>query len=398
VHPTLQRWLPVIVLPPILLLDGLLSDSAGKDQDVNALGVVITYLAVLPLLWRERLGFFALAPLLVSGVVALLWSYGPGTTVVALPAWALFELARRNGRRETILAAVALPPCVLVSLLPFHMSGSDMISTLLRNLALCELALAVGYVMWHNRTALARDLAAHDADAERRLGEERLRIAREVHDVVAHAMVAINVQSGVAAHLLDQDTEQAREALLQIKRTSGDALNDLRATLGVLRDPDQAAPVAPTAGLEDLDTVAAQLRAAGVEVTVDVTGAELVPTPVGSASYRIVQEALTNVLRHAHASRATVVVRADAETLSIIVTDDGVGGPYMPRTVSEEWGGDEEPLARPRPSANGGSGAGVRGMRERATALGGVLAAGPAEGGGWRVEAALPLAPARSAS
>ncbi|RKQ92117.1 signal transduction histidine kinase [Solirubrobacter pauli] len=397
-NPTLKRWLPVLVLPPILLLDGLLSDSGGNDQDVNALGVVITYLAVLPLLWRERLGFFALAPLLVGGVVALLWSYGPGTTVVAIPAWALFELARRNGRRETIIAAVALPPCVLASLLPFHMSGAEMISTLLRNLALCELALAVGYVMWHNRTALARDRAAHDADSERRLGEERLRIAREVHDVVAHAMVAINVQSGVAAHLLDQDTEQAREALLQIKRTSGEALNDLRATLGVLRDPDQAAPVGPTAGLEDLDTVAAQLRAAGVEVTIDVAGAELVPTPVGSASYRIVQEALTNVLRHAHARRATVMVRADPETLSLVITDDGVGGPYVPPDLSEEWGG-EEPPPRRRPSTNGGgSGAGVRGMRERATALGGVLAAGPAEGGGWRVEAALPLAPARSAS
>ena len=111
-----------------------------------------------------------------------------------------------------------------------------MISTLLRNLALCELALAVGYLMWHSRDALERRGA--EADAERRLGEERLRIAREVHDVVAHAMVAINVQAGVAAHLLDQDTEQAREALLHIKATSGDALNDLRATLGVLRDPE----------------------------------------------------------------------------------------------------------------------------------------------------------------
>ena len=109
----------------------------------------------------------------------------------------------------------------------------------LRNFALCELALAAGYLLWHKRAALEREVAAHAADSERRLGDERLRIAREVHDVVAHAMVAINVQAGVAAHLLDDDPEQAREALLQIKRTSGEALTDLRATLGVLRDPDR---------------------------------------------------------------------------------------------------------------------------------------------------------------
>ena len=256
---------------------------------------------MLPLVLRARLGFFGMAPLLVGGVVLVLWDYEPGTTVVAIPAWALFELARHYGRRETIIAAVALAPCVLVSVVPFADNGAELVSLTLRNLALCELALAVGYLMWHNRAALEREVAAREAEGERRLGEERLRIAREVHDVVAHAMVAINVQAGVAAHLLDQDTEQAREALLQIKRTSGDALTDLRATLGVLRDPDQAAPVGPAAGLDDLDAVAAQLRAAGVEVTVDVDTVGAVPTPVRAASYRIVQEALTNVLRHAGA-------------------------------------------------------------------------------------------------
>lgn len=396
-HPTLKRWLPLLVLPPILLVDGQLSDKA--DQGIDALSVAVTYLAVLPLVWRARLSFFVMGPLLAASVAAICWLYVPGNTVVAIPAWGLFELASQHGRRQTILAAFALPPLVLLAIAPTeHDDLEQLVSLSLKNLALCELALAVGYVMWNNRQSAEREVATRAAEADARLGEERLRIAREVHDVVAHAMVAINVQSGVAAHLLDQDTEQAREALLQIKRTSGEALNDLRATLGVLRDPDQAAPVGPTAGLEDLDTVAAQLRAAGVEVTIDVAGAELVPTPVGSASYRIVQEALTNVLRHAHAAHATVLVRADAETLSLVITDDGVGGPYVPPSLSEEWGG-EEPPPRRRPSTNGGgSGAGVRGMRERATALGGVLAAGPAEGGGWRVEAALPLATARSAS
>jgi signal transduction histidine kinase len=372
-NPTLLRWLPVIVLPPILLLDGILSE---KGDPVDLLSVVLAYLAALPLALRTRLGFFKMAPLLVGGVVLVLWDFEPGTTVVAIPAWALFDLARTYGRRETIVAAVAVAPCVLVSVLPFADSGEDLVSLTLRNLALCELALAGGYLMWHNRAAMEREVAAREAEAERRLGEERLRIAREVHDVVAHSMVAINVQAGVAAHLLEHDTDQAREALLQIKRTSGEALTDLRATLGVLRDPDQAAPVGPAGGLDDLEAVAGRLRAAGIEVVVDVDTVGGVPTPVHSASYRIVQESLTNVLRHANAQAVTVVVRADDDMLTIVVADDGTGSD--------------------QPSA--GAGAGVRGMRERAEALGGTLQASPGEEGGWRVEATLPLARAQTRS
>ena len=372
-NPTVVRWLPVIVLPPILLLDGVLS---AEGRPVGLLSIVVAYVATLPLVLRARLGFFAMAPLLVGSVVLVLWDFKPSTTVVVIPACALFELARRNGRRETIVAAVALVPCVLVSVVPFADGGADLVSVVLRNLALCELALAVGYLMWHNRAALEREVAAHGADAERRLTEERLRIAREVHDVVAHGIVAINVQAGVAAHLLDHDTEQAREALLHIKRTSGEALNDLRATLGILRDATKPAPVGPAAGLEDLEAVASRLRAAGVDVSVDVDTVGAVPTAVHSASYRIVQEALTNVLRHAHAHAASVVVRADDDLLTLVVADDGTGSEQL----------------------TGGAGAGVRGMRERAEALGGTLHAGPAADGGWRVEATLPLAQVRTHS
>ena len=372
-NPTLQRWLPVIVLPPMLLLDGLLS---ADGDPVDLLSVVLAFVAALPLVLRAQLGFFRMAPLLVGGVVLVLWDFEPGTTVVAIPAWALFELARTYGRRETIIAAVAGAPCVLVSVLPFADTGEELVSITLRNLALCELALVVGYLMWHNRVAMEREVATREAEAERRLGEERLRIAREVHDVVAHSMVAINVQAGVAAHLLDQDTDQAREALLNIKRTSGEALNDLRATLGILRDADHEAPIGPAAGLDDLESVASRLRAAGVEVVVDVDSVGTVPTPVHSAGYRIVQEALTNVLRHANARAVNVVVRAGDDMLEIVVADDGTG----------------------QAAPTNGAGAGVRGMRERAEALGGTLHTGPGAEGGWRVEATLPLARTRARS
>jgi signal transduction histidine kinase len=163
---------------------------------------------------------------------------------------------------------------------------------------------------------------------------------------------------------------------MQIKRTSGDALGDLRATLGVLRDPGQAAPTGPAAGLDDLDAVAGRLRAAGMDVTVDVDTVGSVPTPVASACYRIVQEALTNVMRHAGAQAITVVVRADEDMLTIVVADDGRGSA--------------------RPST--GAGTGVRGMRERAEALGGTLHAGPGADGGWQVEATLPLTPVAAGS
>jgi signal transduction histidine kinase len=356
-NPTLQRWLPVIVLPPVLLLDGVLSE---KGDPVDLLSVVFAYVAAAPLALRARLGFFAMAPLLVGGVVLVLWDFEPGTTVVAVPAWALFDLARHYGRRETIVAAVAVAPCVLLSIVPFADDGADLVSITLRNLAICELALAGGYLVWHSR-------AAGEREGERRLGEERLRMAREVHDVVAHAMVAINVQAGVAAHLLDQDSEQAREALLNIKRTSGDALTDLRATLGVLRDPAQAAPVGPAAGLDDLDAVAGGLRAAGVAVTVDVDTVGAVPAPVHSAGYRIVQEALTNVRKHAPGAPTTVRLAWSPKTLELAIRDAGPG-----------------------PNGHPG-GHGLVGMQERVRIHGGRLHTGAPAGGGFEVIVQLPL-------
>ena len=298
---------------------------------------------------------------------SLLWSYEPGTTVVAIPAWALFELARLNGRRETIIAAVALPPCVLVGVIPFADSGGELVSVAASQPR--DLRARAGRRLpdvAQPRGAGARGRRARGARRERRLGEERLRIAREVHDVVAHAMVAINVQAGVAAHLLDQDTEQAREALLHIKRTSGEALTDLRATLGVLRDPDQAAPVGPAAGLDDLDAVAAQLRAAGVDVTVDVDGASGVPTPVrlrelpdraGGADQRAAPCAGARARRWSCAR--------GEDRLTIVVADDGAGA-GAPRAA--------------RARACAGCASGPRRSAARST---------PARraGGGWRVEA-----------
>jgi signal transduction histidine kinase len=359
-------WLPVFVLPPLLVLDAALTkDGPG----VTVLGVLAAVVSCLPLVLRRRLPFLALAPLLTGGIVLVLWRLEPGNTVVLIPMVALEELAARGDRRRSLWMGVAVVPCVTVSILPFADGPAELFSLVIRNLALCLLAIAVGDVRRSRREAVQRLLAVREEEARRRLGEERLRIARDVHDVVAHAMVAINVQAGVAAHLIDRDPQQARGALRDIKAASGAALADLRTALGILREGDSGAPVGPATGLRDLDELAAGLRAAGVRVELDVADLDEVPAAVQAAGYRIVQEALTNVLRHASASAARVSVAREEGAVRVEVVDDGVG---------TGAGG------------TGGTGNGLRGMRERAAALSGTVESGPAQPHGWRVLARLP--------
>jgi signal transduction histidine kinase len=184
----------------------------------------------------------------------------------------------------------------------------------------------------------------------------------------------VAVQSGVALHVLDTDPAAARNSLVAIRDTSRDSLNELRAILGVLRGSGEApegAPLAPTPGLSRLADLAAPLRDAGL--TVELIGAgpgDALPAFVEASAYRIVQEALTNVLRHAGTASVTVTLRRDDDTLSVEVLDDGAGS------------------ATTGPARDGH---GISGMRERALALGGAFEAGPVAGGGWRVAASLPL-------
>jgi signal transduction histidine kinase len=213
------------------------------------------------------------------------------------------------------------------------------------------------------------------AEEERRkASEERLRVARELHDVLAHNISLINVQAGVALHLMDEQPEQARSALTAIKQASKDALGELRSVLGVLRQPDDAAPLDPAPTLTRLDTLLEQARAAGLDVRVDVEGAPRpLPSPVDLAAFRIVQEALTNVTKHAGPAAAMVHLRYDDDQLVVAVDDEG------------------PPAGGPAPALGPGTGSGLAGMRERATALGGDLVAEPRAGGGFHVLATLPL-------
>jgi signal transduction histidine kinase len=195
-----------------------------------------------------------------------------------------------------------------------------------------------------------------------------MRIARELHDVLAHNISLINVQAGVALHLMDEQPGQSRSALAAIKQASNDALGELRSVLDVLRQGDEAPPRAPASGLAQLDSLVAGAGATGLEVRTRVEGTPR-PLPAGTdlAAFRIVQESLTNVTRHAGPATATVLVRY-GDDLTVQVDDDGRG-----------------------PEAAGGPGNGIRGMRERVAALGGELTTGPRPDGGFRVLARLPL-------
>jgi signal transduction histidine kinase len=206
-----------------------------------------------------------------------------------------------------------------------------------------------------------------DEAAQRRAMEERLRIARELHDSLTHSISVIQVQAGVAVHLARKRGEEVPPALLAIQEAGADATRELRATLGALRSEEDGS------GLSQLDSLVSRARAAGLPVTVTVTGPERpLPPAVDQAAYRIVQEALTNVSRHAGHACASVHLHYTAEALSVQVADDGQNA-VTP--------------AGPRPS---GPGLGLVGMRERVSALGGQLQAGPQDGGGFHVHAELP--------
>jgi signal transduction histidine kinase len=237
-------------------------------------------------------------------------------------------------------------------------------------------ALAVGQVVAESRArADARTAEAHEQEALRRLAEERLRIARELHDVVSHSISMINVQAGVAVHVMDERPEEARAALVAIKTVSRDALRDLRSILGLLRQTDDAEPRRPVAGLEEVPALADNVRKTGVRVALDLGEANGRPLPpsVDLTAYRVIQEGLTNVVRHAPGSAVTVTVRRQPGALLVEVADDGRTGAAAPAESRQ------------------GAGHGLAGMGERVRAAGGSLEAGVRPGGGFSVRATLPL-------
>src|SRR6266542_944234 len=362
-------WLSVKVGVPQVLITYLASQRNVGRRDVDALALALLALGPLALAWRRRWPVAVLAVNLATTEAYYLLGYewGPAFLSLAVAFWTTLSAGRRVP--AWLLAGAGYGSyfglAFLVGREPRH-SLAHAVGVA----AWLLLVLVVAEVGRARREQATEVMRTREEEARRRASDERLRIARELHDVVAHNISLINVQASTALHLIDERPEQARTALAAIKQASKEALGELRSVLDVLRQVDEASPRAPTAGLASLDDLVARTAAAGLEVRTRVEGEpRALPAGVDLAAFRIVQEALTNVARHAGPASATVRVAYGDDDLTVQVDDDGRG---------------------PGGGTSGG-GNGIPGMRERAAALGGRLRAGPRPGGGFQVLASLPL-------
>jgi signal transduction histidine kinase len=350
--------------------------TSARPVDAGAVALAATVAAAVAV--RRR---YPVATLVVLNGVCLVWfscAY-PGRLITLPPLIGCYTLAAYRGWRWGLTGAVFT---ALIGILAIRVvlgdrqtAGVVPIVVLLAATA-GSAGAAVGYyraVLAATRAQLTREIQTREERARRLAAEERLRIARELHDVVGHAMATISVQAGVGLHVLAQRPGQAREALTAIKKISDDGLTDVKTILGILRAdaPADEQPLAPRGGLDRLADLIGTAEAGGVRVELDVAGdPRPLPAPVDLAAYRIIQEALTNVLRHAEAQRIRLTLEHNPSRLLVRIRDDGAP------TGADTQGGH-----------------GIDGMRERARALSGQLTAAPHPDGGFEVCAELPIRP-----
>ena len=385
----LRAWLrkPLVADLGLVLVVGVIAvfgtAQAAQDGNPNGsqpldwLGWTLLVGAVLALAARRR--WPALVLLVTCAAIAVSVALGyPTGPIWGLPLIALYSAASIGHRRLALLAAGGMIAVLLGWMVLSSDPGSP--GDIGFSLLLVALALAVGEVARGRRDYLAEvERRAVEAErtreeaARRHAGEERIRLARDLHDITAHTIAVIAIQAGVAADALDRlegCPEPVREAVRAIRSSSRQAMAELKATVTALREGD--APRDPLPGLSQLEELVGMATSAGVRVELEVSGERRpLPPTVDLTAFRIVQESLTNVLRHARAGSATVRVRYGPEALQLEVDDDGVG-------------------AAP-PAAGRGGGHGLAVMAERAAAVGGRLQAGPGTARGFRVGAWLPL-------
>lgn len=366
------------VLATGLLIAALASLSGGVDgthspRTVGQLGYLLVAVGVAPYYVRRRWPFAVL--LAATGPVVALIALGvtPGVLGAGLFI-ACYTVAAWSSRPRRVAAATL----VGVMLVGVHAAWPDRLSfvQLVENVVLFATSFVLGEASRARRetaalaAARAELLERHQAGlARQQVTDERLRLARELHDVVAHSLGVIAVQAGVGAHLLDRQPEQARRSLEAISTTSRESLTEVRALLGMLRADDVTHP--PLPGLAELGTLLARTRRAGVEVDVHHRGREEeLPDAVNRAAYVVLQEALTNVVRHAPGAHADVTIVHEPDRLVIDVSNDA--GPHPVK-------------------ASAGSGAGLPGMREQVRAWGGRVEAGPRPDDGFGVRVVIPM-------
>ncbi len=352
----------------------LLTDD-GRRPD--ALGWVLLLAAHVPLAWRRRRPLPVLLAVLAAVVPYHALDNHHGAPVAATLVVLYTVAATGTPRRTLLIGTVVIGTTLTVNALTNPDGFTELVRITGWVVAVLFLGLDVRYYRQYVAAIVERAERAErtrEEEARRRVAEERLRMARDLHDLLAHSITLIGVQTSVAAHVLAADPDRldraaVAKALDDIAGTCRTARGELRATLEVLRDGGPEDARGPLAGLDGLPDLVGTARLAGARVEHRVRVAEPVPPAVGAAAYRVVQEALTNVVRHAGPEPLVRVDVSDRDgVLHIGVTDDGTG-----------------------PDPAGTPGFGLVGMRERARSVGGTLEAGPREGGGFRVTAVLPL-------
>jgi signal transduction histidine kinase len=343
------------------------------------LGYVLLTASGLTLLFRRRWPVPVFLAVGAANAVYYVGGYPDGPSWVALFV-ALYTLtAQGDGERSLRIVVGGVAALTVVWLLTADLRPLIDAGWVFFRIGAAIMAAALGESVRSRRVIAeqAKERAetaerTREQEARRRVDAERLRIAREVHDTVAHAIAVINVQAGVTAHVLDKRPRQVRDGLAAIEQTSAQALRELRATLGVLRGPDDGHP-SPAPGLGQIDDLAAMAREGGLDVTLETVGTpRILAGTVDHAAYRILQESITNVIRHAAPARVNVTIEYRTDQLRLRVDDDGRGT------------GNADPR---------GGGHGLAGMRERCALLGGRLTAGPRPGGGFSVCAHIPFHP-----
>ena len=374
-HTLVVDVLPAVAVSAVMVQG---SGPAARGQvpprrPLDLLAWALMGVAAAVLLGRRRWPLGVLAVTAAASVVYLVLEYPYGPILLAMTV-ATYSVAVRFPPTPSLVACgVTLLIVVVPDMLAVDparlLVEAPLLLAVLSGLLLPSWA--IGTVVRLGQEAERR---ARQDDTHRRVYEERLRIAREVHDVVGHSLAVINLQAGVALHVVGRRPDQAEVALAAIKRSSKEALEELRGTLAVFRQPEPASADGtrrPTPGLGQLDALVAAMAEGGLPVEVAVTGRPAsLPAAVDAAAYRIVQEALTNVVRHAGPATATVRVDYQPDALVLEIADSG--------------GGQASATARP-------AGSGIAGMRERVAAVGGTLQTGPSTDGGFLVRARLPL-------
>jgi signal transduction histidine kinase len=353
-------------------------------QEIDLLGGVLLALQTVPIAWRRR---DPMRILITTGLAIIIYSalgypLSNGYLGVFI---AFYTVAAHEPRRRAVVAAVITAIGILISFVSYAAFATNVDKR--ADMTATYLSFGLAWLIGDNlrvRRAYTRQLEQRAADLEREreeraalaVSQERARIARELHDVVAHHVSVMVVQASGARRVLEKNPAAAEDALEAVESAGRTALSEMRRMLEVLRTDE--AGVGPQPGLAELERLAAQVREAGLPVELCVEGAPReLPGALDLAAYRIVQEALTNTVKHAGKANARVVVCYEPEALSLDIVDDGRGA------AAALLAGEEDD----------GAGQGLIGMRERVTLYGGTLEAGPVFPGGYRVHATFPLDP-----